>query len=74
MSRKANPTKAIEVTLSLSEQTCWYLDRLIERGLHGNNRAQVATSLVYNHCMVLVGQGHITGAPPVTAISERSLT
>jgi hypothetical protein len=42
MPREANPLSTENVTLALNVQTVWYLDRLVENGLYGNNRADAA--------------------------------
>ncbi len=42
MAKGKNPLDPVELTLSLNTQTAWYLDRLIEKGLYGNGRAEAA--------------------------------
>jgi hypothetical protein len=61
---KSNPLQTIEVTLSLNTQTAWYLDRLIRRGLHGNNRAEAAKKLIADQCETLIDAGKLQNAPP----------
>jgi hypothetical protein len=61
---KSNPLRTIEVTLSLNTQTAWYLDRLIDRGLHGNNRAEAAKKLIADQCEALIDVGKLETAPP----------
>ncbi len=63
MPRDANPIKSELITLSLNAQTVWYLDRLVETGLYGNNRTEAARVALYDHCKMLVTQGTIELAP-----------
>jgi len=65
MARSANPLPPEEVNLSLNSQTIWYLDRLVETGLYGNNRADAARILVYDHCKLLVADGKLGMAPAI---------
>lgn len=66
---KSNPLSTVEVTLSLNSQTAWYLDRLINRGLHGNNRAEAAKKLIADQCEALIDAGKLDNAPlPAQAI------
>jgi hypothetical protein len=69
--------KAIEVTLSLNAQGVWYLDRLMEKGLYGNTRAQAAMIALFDHCKLLIGEGKLQEAPlppPMREITEQSPT
>lgn len=66
MAKARNRLPSVEVTLSLNAQTTWYLDRLIEKGLYGNSRADAAAVAIYDHCKLLIGQGELERAPPVT--------
>ena len=59
---------SVEVTLSLNEQTVWYLERLVDRGLYGNNRAEAAKVVIYDHCKLLIGQGELTRAPSLLSV------
>jgi hypothetical protein len=61
---KSNPLLTVEVTLSLNTQTAWYLDQLVERGLHGNNRAEAAKKLVADQCEALIDAGKLKDAAP----------
>jgi hypothetical protein len=63
MAREANPLKSEQITLSVNAQTVWYLDRLVETGLYGNNRTEAARIAIYDHCKLVVGQGTIEMAP-----------
>ena len=63
MAKNNNHLPTVEITLSVNEQTGWYLDRLIETGLYGNSRAQAAAVVLYDHCKLLIGQGKLDGAP-----------
>jgi hypothetical protein len=63
MARGPNPLPAVDLTLSLNSQTVWYLDRLIEKGLYGNNRAQAAAVVIYDYCKLLLAQGELAKAP-----------
>lgn len=63
MAREANPLKSEQITLSVNAQTVWYLDRLVETGLYGNNRTEAARIAIYDHCKLVVGQGMIEMAP-----------
>jgi len=65
MARGPNLVPSEEITLSLNTQTAWYLDRLIEKGLYGNGRAEAAKILIYDHCKLLIGQGKLNEAPPI---------
>ena len=65
MARSKNPVKSLELTLSLNEQTAWYLDRLIETGLFGNGRAEAAKIAIFDHCKLLVAHGKMEMAPPI---------
>ncbi len=63
MARDANPLKSEQITLSVNAQTLWYLDRLVETGLFGNNRTEAARVAIYDHCKLLINQGRIDMAP-----------
>jgi hypothetical protein len=66
MAREANPLKSEQITLSINAQTLWYLDRLVETGLYGNNRTEAARVAIYDHCKMLISQGTIEMAPRLT--------
>ena len=63
MARDANPLKSEQMTLSVNAQTVWYLDRLVETGLYGNNRTEAARVALYDHCKLLISQGTLQMAP-----------
>jgi hypothetical protein len=63
MARDANPLKSELITLSVNAQTVWYLDRLVETGLYGNNRTEAARVAIYDHCKLLISQGGLEIAP-----------
>jgi Arc/MetJ-type ribon-helix-helix transcriptional regulator len=63
MPRDANPIKSELITLSLNVQTLWYLDRLVETGLFGNNRSEAARVALYDHCKLLIAQDQLAAAP-----------
>jgi Arc/MetJ-type ribon-helix-helix transcriptional regulator len=63
MARDANPLKSEQITLSVNAQTVWYLDRLVETGLYGNNRSEAARIALYDHCKLLISQNHLESAP-----------
>jgi len=63
MARDANPLKSELITLSVNVQTVWYLDRLVETGLYGNNRTEAARVAIYDHCKLLVAEGRLELAP-----------
>jgi hypothetical protein len=63
MARDANPLKSEQITLSVNAQTVWYLDRLVETGLYGNNRSEAARVALYDHCKLLISQGRLELAP-----------
>lgn len=63
MARGRNPLEPVELTLSLNVQTAWYLDRLIEKGLFGNSRADAASVVIYDHCKLLIAKGELNSAP-----------
>ena len=65
MARDANPLKSELITLSLNVQTVWYLDRLVETGLYGNNRTEAARVAIYDHCKLLVADRRLPMAPPL---------
>jgi hypothetical protein len=65
MTKLKNPLDPVEVTLSLNVQTAWYLDRLVEKGLYGNNRADAAAVVLYDHCKLLIAQGELGKVPPI---------
>ena len=44
--------------LSLNPRTIWYLDRLVELGVYGNNRTE-ARIAVYDHCKLLIAEGKL---------------
>ncbi len=67
MAKGRNPLESVELTLSVNVQTAWYLDRLIEKGLYGNSRADAAAVLIYDHCKLLIAQGELERAPPIPA-------
>ena len=60
-----NLIKTEAVELALNSQSVWYLDRLIETGLYGNNRAEAAKIVLFDHCKLLIGQGKLDDAPPI---------
>ncbi|HEY3911283.1 MAG TPA: hypothetical protein VGM07_15540 [Stellaceae bacterium] len=63
MARDVNPLKSELITLSLNVQTAWYLDRLVETGVYGNNRTEAARVALYDHCKMLIAQGKLDLAP-----------
>lgn len=63
MARDANPLKSELITLSVNAQTVWYLDRLVETGLYGNNRTEAARVALYDHCKLLINQGTLEMVP-----------
>lgn len=63
MARETNPLKSELITLSVNAQTVWYLDRLVETGLYGNNRTEAARVAIYDQCKLLVSQGTLELAP-----------
>ena len=63
MARDANPLRSEQITLSVNAQTAWYLDRLVETGLYGNNRTEAARVAIYDHCKLLISQGALQMAP-----------
>src|ERR1700758_3922246 len=65
MARDVNPLKSEQITLSLNVQTVWYLDRLVETGLYGNNRTEAARVAIYDHCKLLVADRRLPMAPPL---------
>jgi hypothetical protein len=65
MARDVNPLKSELITLSLNAQTVWYLDRLVETGLFGNNRTEAARVAIYDHCKLLVAERKLEMAPPL---------
>jgi hypothetical protein len=64
--------ETLEITLSVNDQTGWYLDRLIETGLYGNKRAEAAKIVILDHCKLLIAQEKLKMAPPITEELERS--
>ena len=70
MARDTNPFKTELITLSLNAQTVWYLDRLVEIGLYGNNRTEAARVAIYDHCKLLVANNTLSLAPPPGDIAE----
>lgn len=65
MAREANPLRSELITLSVNIQTAWYLDRLVETGLYGNNRTEAARVALYDHCKMLIADGRLEMAPRV---------
>ena len=63
MARDANPLKSELITLSVNVQTVWYLDRLVETGLYGNNRTEAARVALYDHCKLLIADRKLEMAP-----------
>ena len=72
MARDSNPLKSELITLSVNVQTVWYLDRLVETGLYGNNRTEAARVALYDHCKLLIASGKLDMAPrlPSKAAAE----
>ena len=72
MARDANLLKSELITLSLNVQTVWYLDRLVETGLYGNNRTEAARVALYDHCKLLIADRRLDLAPqlPSKEIAE----
>jgi hypothetical protein len=64
MAREANPIKTELITLSLNPQTLWYLDRMVELGVYGNNRSEAARVAIYDHCKLLIAERKLDLAPP----------
>jgi hypothetical protein len=64
MAREANPIKTELITLSLNPQTIWYLDRMVELGVYGNNRTEAARIALYDHCKLLIAERKLDLAPP----------
>ena len=60
-----NPVSTEAVELSLNSRTVWYLDRMIETGLYGNNRAEAAKIALLDHCKLLVADGKLQMAPQI---------
>jgi len=60
------------ITLSVNVQTVWYLDRLVETGLYGNNRTEAARVALYDHCKLLIASGKLDMTPrlPSKATAE----
>ena len=71
MAREPNPLKTELITLSLNTRTMWYLDRLVETGLYGNNRTEAARNALYDHCKILVSNSTI---PAIPALQSRDVT
>jgi len=63
MARDANPLKSELITLSVNVQTVWYLDRLVETGLYGNNRTEAARVALYDHCKLLIADQNSSSTP-----------
>jgi hypothetical protein len=63
MARDPNPLKSELITLSVNTQTAWYLDRLVETGLYGNNRTEAARVALYDHCKMLIADRRLEMAP-----------
>ncbi|MGH7031752.1 MAG: hypothetical protein ACREEZ_15155 [Stellaceae bacterium] len=63
MARDVNPLKSELITLSLNIQTVWYLDRLVETGVYGNNLTEAARVALYDHCKLLIADGKLDMAP-----------
>jgi hypothetical protein len=63
MAREPNPLKTELITLSLNIRTLWYLDRMVEIGLYGNNRTEAARNALYDHCKLLVAENKIPQIP-----------
>jgi hypothetical protein len=63
MARDVNPLKSELITLSVNVQTVWYLDRLVETGLYGNNRTEAARVALYDHCKLLIADRKLEMAP-----------
>jgi hypothetical protein len=64
MPREANPLKTEQITLSLNAQTVWYLDRMVELGVYGNNRTEAARVAIYDHCKLLIAERKLDLVPP----------
>jgi hypothetical protein len=74
MPRDANPLKTEQITLSVNAQTIWYLDRLVETGLYGNNRTEAARVALYDHCKLLISQGALEMVPRLRATDIQPLS
>jgi hypothetical protein len=72
MAREANPIKTELITLSLNPQTIWYLDRMVELGVYGNNRTEAARVAIYDHCKLLIAERKLDLAPPPADIESSS--
>ena len=64
MARAWKSVRMSELTCCLvNVQTVWYLDRLVETGLYGNNRTEAARHALYDHCKLLIAEGKLEMAP-----------
>lgn len=63
MSKTEPPVATDNLSITINDQTGWYLDRLIEKGLYGNSRQDAIRIVVYDHCKLLIGQGRLGEAP-----------
>jgi hypothetical protein len=72
MAREANPIKTELITLSLNPQTIWYLDRMVELGVYGNNRTEAARVAIYDHCKLLIAERKLDLPPPPATIEMGS--
>jgi hypothetical protein len=72
--RSSNPLNSLEVKFTANEQTGWYLDRLIEMGLFGNTRNEAAKIALFDHCKLLVAEGKMQMAPPISGNAVTTLS
>ncbi len=57
MARRPNDQGTAEVKIRASDEAASYLDQLVEIGLHGKTRSEVANSLVNEQIRSLITQG-----------------
>jgi hypothetical protein len=57
MSRPRNPNPAVQISFTTTEQLAEHLDSLVNAGLFGKSRAEVAERLISERIRLLIKEG-----------------
>jgi hypothetical protein len=72
MGRKKNDFSTENITLTLIEPTCRYLDRLVATGQFGNNPAEVAKYIVLERIRQLIAEGKLVELAPMEPADNKA--
>lgn len=60
MSRKPNATKTERITINVTPQIRYYLERLVDRGLYGKTITEAANIMVVKGIETTIERGHMS--------------